>query len=136
MKASTALYCFAFLFLVKVFDFAQQGLTVPAIPPADASQVQQEIHQVEATLASLPDRGVALFLLAHDYAHLGIFEKAFSLLTECISLDEGFNPEDDPAFLGLKDNAEFRKLIERPRSTILGRGRSLILLSSSRCVSP
>jgi hypothetical protein len=112
MKASTALYCFSFLFLVKAFDFAQQGLTVPAIPPADASQVQQEIHQVEATLASLPDRGVALFLLAHDYAHLGNLEKAFSLLTECISLDEGFNPEDDPAFRGLKDNAEFRRLIE------------------------
>lgn len=64
-------------------------------------------------LAKLPDRGAALFLLAHDYAHLGNLEKASALIKECISLDEGFDPEGDAEFRPWKDNPEFRRLIER-----------------------
>jgi hypothetical protein len=109
MKLSIIIFCLAsFLRLY----FAQQGKTVPATPPPDAPQVQQEIREIELTLAKLPDRGAALFLLAHDYAYLGNFEKASALLKECISLDEGFNPEGDAAFRPLKDSTEFQNLIE------------------------
>jgi hypothetical protein len=52
-------------------------------------------------------------LLAHDYAHVGGLEKALSLVEECMSLDEGFDPEDDPTFVPLRASAEFQRLIER-----------------------
>jgi hypothetical protein len=112
MRTSTALCCISFLFQVQMFDLAQQSQTAPATP-ADALQVQQEIRQVEATLAKVPDRGAVLFFLAHDYAHMGNFAKALSLLKECILLDEGFDPEGDPVFRPLQDNPEFHQLTER-----------------------
>jgi hypothetical protein len=112
-KTAIVLGCFVFSLLVHVFAFGQQSPAVPVTPPADASQVQQEIHQLETMLAKLPDRGAALFLLAHDYAHLGNFEKASAMLEECISLDEGFDPEGDAEFRPLKDNPQFQRLIDR-----------------------
>src|SRR3984893_9208419 len=62
-------------------------------PPPDVSPVEQEIQQVESMLPKLLDRGAALFLLAHDYARLGNLARGFSLLKECMSVDEGFDPE-------------------------------------------
>ena len=94
------------------FLSAQTG-TALAVAPADAAEVRQEIQEVEGILPKLPDRGAALFLLAHDYAHLGDADKALSLLRECISLNEGFNPEGDPAFTPLRSNAEFQGLVEQ-----------------------
>jgi hypothetical protein len=105
-------YCFAGWLLVHPFALAQGTPGTPA-PPADAAEVQQEIRQVEVLLPKLPDRGAALFLLAHDYAHLGNFEKALSVLDECVSLNEGFDPEGDPAFDPLKSKPELQQLIER-----------------------
>jgi sugar lactone lactonase YvrE len=113
MNIRMALYCFVCFSLVPVFGFTQQPSSVPATPPADASQVEQEIHQIETALATIPDRGAALFFLAHDYAHLGKVQKALSLLKECVSLDEGFDPEGDPVFRPLSGDPEYRKLIER-----------------------
>jgi hypothetical protein len=113
MKRSVLAYYIAFCFLVQEHIFAQQGPTVPGTTPADAPQVQQEIHQIESRIAKLPDRGAALFLLAHDYAHLGKLESALSLLKECTSLDESIDPEGDAEFRRLGQNSEFRKLIER-----------------------
>jgi len=40
-------------------------------------------------MPTLRDRGAALFLLAHDFAHLGQMDKATALLKECVSLEEG-----------------------------------------------
>lgn len=104
---SAALSLFAAIFLS-----AQAG-PAPAVPPADAAEVKQETQQIEGILPKVPDRGAALFLLAHDYAHLGDADKALSLLRECISLDEGFDPEGDPTFDLLKSNTQFQTLVDR-----------------------
>ena len=61
------------------------------------------------------DRGAALYLLAERYARLGEFPGALSLLNECVSLDEGFDPTDSPAFQPLKAYPEFRELAEQVR---------------------
>ena len=82
---------------------------------ADAPQVREEIKQIESVLDKLPDRGAALFLLAHDSAHLGQRDKALSLLKECISLDEGFDPEGDAEFHILQNSKEFGELVDRVR---------------------
>jgi hypothetical protein len=113
MKTSLLVVSLACLLSAQGLSLAQQSAAVPVTPPADALQVQQEIHEMEVILAKLPDRGAAVFLLAHDYAHLGNFDKALALLKECISLEEGFDPEGDPVFRLLKDNPEFNELIER-----------------------
>lgn len=111
MKLRIAMHCLSSCLLILVFASAQSNTS--AAPSPDAAEVQQEIQQVETLLPKLPDRGAALFLLAHDYAQVGALEKALSVLKECMSLDEGFDPEDDPAFVPLKASSEFQKLIER-----------------------
>jgi len=100
------------LLLASIFAFAQ-AMPNTSVPPADAADVELEIRQVEQFLPKLPDRGAGLFLLAHDYAHLGKTEKAFSALQECISLDAGFDPEGDPDLAVLKSNPKFNTLAER-----------------------
>jgi len=111
MRLTTVVWNFGACLLIPCFLSAQTGST-PATGPAE-DDVRQEIRQVEAILPKLPDRGAGLFLLAHDYAHIGDFQKALSLLRECLSLEEGFDPEGDPAFDPLRSNPEFRSLIER-----------------------
>jgi sugar lactone lactonase YvrE len=93
--------------------FGQQESPAPAI--ADQAPVRQEIQTIEKMLPQLADRAPALFQLAHDYAHLGDLKKAMSLLKECISLHEGFDPEGDPAFARMKDDPEFQSLVEQVR---------------------
>ncbi|MBV9483479.1 MAG: hypothetical protein JO249_22425 [Acidobacteria bacterium] len=105
---SAAALCLFF----KLFFLGQVGTTTP-VPAADAAAVREEIQQVADLLPKLPDRGAALFLIAHDYAHLGDADKALSFLRDCIFLDEGFNPEGDPAFALLKTDAEFKSLVDR-----------------------
>ena len=112
MKLPTSVYCLCSCLLIPLLASAQSNTSTPA-PPPDAAEVQQEIRQVESLLPKLPDRGAALFLLAHDYAQAGSLAKALSLLKECVSLDEGFDPEDDPAFVPLTANTEYQKIIER-----------------------
>jgi hypothetical protein len=112
MKISTLLYYPTCLLLAQAFGFSQEIAGSSALP-ADAADTQQEIQQVEKLVPRLIDRGAALYLLAHDQAHLGYTEKAFTLLKECMSLEEGFDPEQDPAFASLKDTPRFRKLIDR-----------------------
>jgi len=82
-------------------------------PPADAADTKKEIQQIEALLPNVPDRGAALFLIAHDYAHLGNMEEGLSFLKQCVALEEGFDPGGDVAFAPLKDNREFKELNER-----------------------
>jgi hypothetical protein len=117
--------------------FRQQGPSVPGNTPADAPQVQQEIHPIESMLAKLPDRGAALFLLAHDYAHLAR-ECAF-ITKECTSLDEGIDPEGNVEFRRLGENPEFHKLIERVHrhypAVVLTSFHSLCI-SEGRCCDP
>lgn len=89
---------------------AQQESTPPA--NGNDAPVRDEIRTIEGLLPKLADRGPALSELAHDYALLGDLKKGMSLLEECISLHEGFDPETDPAFEPLKTNAHFKSLVE------------------------
>jgi hypothetical protein len=96
----------------------------PSPPPAasttateESARLREEITVVERLLPRLADRGAALYLLAHHYAHLGDQTKALALLKECVALDEGFDPAEARAFAPLKSNPEFRRLVER-----VGRG--------------
>jgi hypothetical protein len=82
-----------------------------ATEPSDAAQVRDEIRTIEQSLPHLPDRGPALFELAHDYAYLGNSSKGLSLLRECLALREGFDPSSDPAFSGLKNLPELVSLV-------------------------
>ncbi len=86
--------------------------STPALP-SDAVEVEQEIQQLEAMLPQVPDRGPVLFLIAHEYAHLGRMDKALSRLRDCLALDEGFDPEEDDVFAALKADPEFNKLLRR-----------------------
>jgi hypothetical protein len=98
------------------------GQANPSPPPAasttgteGSARLREEITVVERLLPLLADRGAALYLLAHHYAHLGDQTKALALLKECVALDEGFDPAEAPAFATLKSNPEFRQLVERVR---------------------
>ena len=95
------------------FPLSQANQASPPIPPAEAADLKQETQQVEALLPTPAHRGAALFLLAHDYVQLGDMDRGLSLLKQCIQVDEGFDPEGDPAFAPLKGVPEFQKLIER-----------------------
>ena len=94
----------------------------PSPPPAASTtgpegsvRLRDEIKVVEGLLPRLADRGAALYLLAHHYAHLGDQPKALALLEECVALDEGFDPSEARAFASLKNEVEFRQLAERVR---------------------
>ena len=96
--------------------------TMPSPTAAQGSaSLRGEIKVVEALVAvpperaGLADRGAALYLLAHHYAHLGDQAKALALLKECVALGEGFDPSEARAFAPLKNNPEFRELAEQVR---------------------
>lgn len=89
-----------------------QAQGTPA-PVGDPQRLRDEIKAVEGLLPRLPDRGSALYMLAHHYARLGNHRKALALLKECVALNQGFNPADAPAFEALKKDPEFRELVEQ-----------------------
>jgi sugar lactone lactonase YvrE len=113
MKTSILLLQCLVLFVGLPRASAQSDQANASTPPADAEDTKKEIQQIETMLPNIPDRGAALFLIAHDYAHLGNAAEAWSFLKQCMALDEGFDPEGDVAFAPLRDNREFRDLIER-----------------------
>ncbi len=84
-----------------------------ASPVANAGGLKHEIEQLQSLLPTLPDRGAALFVTAQDHARLGNVGEAMSWLKQCVSLDEGFDPKDDPAFAALRGDPEFQLLVER-----------------------
>jgi hypothetical protein len=89
---------------------AQQ--TSVQVPASDSQHLRDEIKALEQLLSRLVDRGAALFLLAHDYARLGELGKALDLLTQCVALDEGFDPGGDRVFAPLRSRSEFLNLVE------------------------
>ena len=113
MKTSILVLQCVVLFACWPRASAQTDTAKASSPPADAEDTKKEIQQIEALLPNVPDRGAALFLIAHDYAHLGSMAEALSFLKQSVALDEGFDPEGDVAFAPLKDNREFKGLIER-----------------------
>jgi hypothetical protein len=91
---------------------AQQNSIAPAATTQEA-RARSEIQDLERLLPQVADRGAALYLLAKRYARLGQAQKALALLKECISLDEGFDPEHAPDLQPLNSDPEFRALVER-----------------------
>jgi SMP-30/Gluconolactonase/LRE-like region len=81
--------------------------------PTDAAEVREQIATVQKLMPSLPDRGAALYVLAVSRQHLHETRQALSLLKECVSLQEGFDPSSEPEFRGLKGDKEFETLVER-----------------------
>jgi hypothetical protein len=81
----------------------------------DTASLRAEIRRVEETLPRLPDRGAALYFLARRYASVGDLERSMALLTECLSLDEGFEPETS-ALRPLQKFPQLRSLIDRFRA--------------------
>lgn len=101
--------------LAQLGCFAWQNSTASVQAPDAAARARAEIQRIEDALPRILDRGAALYLLAERYARLGEFPRALSLLKECISQDEGFDPTDSPAFQPLKAYPEFRELAEQVR---------------------
>src|SRR6516165_6204213 len=86
--------------------------TSPAVSPSETAQIQAQIAQLEQLLPHTTDRGAALFLMAKQYTQLGETSKAFPLLKECISLDEGFDPSDSQLLKPLRSFPEFPQLVD------------------------
>jgi hypothetical protein len=80
---------------------------------AESSRLRDDIRATEKILPQLADRGAALFELAHDYARLRDLKKAMALLQECSELHEGFDPENDAAFASVKDQPDFKAIVEQ-----------------------
>src|SRR5205807_8906336 len=102
MPRRMLLLCAVLSILAQLSGCSKQHSSMPPQAPADTAPVHAEIQKVEASLSKINDRGAALFLLAKQYAQLGELLKALSLLKECISLDEGFDPGDSPALRRLQ----------------------------------
>src|SRR5215472_12525176 len=57
----------------------------PAPSAEDAARFRADIRKVEDLLATIPDKGAALFHLARRHAQLGELPEALTLLKQCIS---------------------------------------------------
>jgi hypothetical protein len=110
-----ATVCTLFFLLWQAIASAQQNSTAPPQPGPDPARVRSDIQYVENALPKISDRAAALFILARRYAQSGDLEKALSLLKECNSLDEGFDPSGSPAFQPLASYPDYRQLVEEVR---------------------
>jgi hypothetical protein len=81
---------------------------------ARAARLRQDISTLETVLPKAADRGAALYMLARRHAELGEEDRAQSILVECLSLDEGFEP-DIPALAGLQKFPEVHQAAVRFR---------------------
>jgi hypothetical protein len=100
------------LYVLTLLLLEYSGLAVQTpSAPADDPQVRSQIAQLEQLLPHTSDRGAALFLLAKQYTGLGDLPKAFSLLKECILLDEGFDPSGSQLLKPLRSYPEFPQLV-------------------------
>jgi hypothetical protein len=103
---------YAMLFLLfQTVASAQQNSAAPQRGP-DPARIRSDIQYVENALPKVPDRAAALFMLARRYAQSGDLQKALSLLKECDSLDEGFDPSESLAFQSLRSFPDFRQLVD------------------------
>jgi hypothetical protein len=96
------------------FAHAQDQDEVKGAPaePADAKEIREQIAAVEKLKKTFPDQGAALYFLAAAKEHLRETREALTLLKECLALQEGFDPSNDPAFAEFKGSKEFTTLME------------------------
>jgi hypothetical protein len=94
---------------------AQETEQVKGTPaePAESDLALQQIAAMEKLKDSLADRGAVLYSLATERVRLHQTREALAELKQCIGLQEGFNPEGDPAFRAMATEKEFKDLVER-----------------------
>jgi hypothetical protein len=98
--------------LFQTVASAQQNSPTPPQPDPDPARVRSDIQYVENALPKIPDRAAALFILARRYAQSGDLQKALSLLKECDSFHEGFDPSESSAFQPLRSFPAFRQIVD------------------------
>lgn len=94
---------------------AQEQDEIRGVPaePADAPEIHAQMAIAENLLGKTPDRGAVLYFLAVSYAQLHETRDAMSKLSECVALQEGFDPDGDPAFAAFKSSGDFTKLVQK-----------------------
>jgi sugar lactone lactonase YvrE len=109
-----------FLLLIPAFFApgllsAQEQDEVRGAPaePADTPEIRAQMAIAENLLGKTPDRGAVLYFLAVSYAQLHETRGAMSNLSECVALQEGFDPDGDPAFAALKPSGDFTRLVQK-----------------------
>jgi hypothetical protein len=95
--------------------FSSQTPTPPNPASPDTAIRRAEIQKVEESISKIADRGAALFFLSKRYAQIADLDKALSLLKECVSLDQGFDPSELPQFQALRLNPAFQDLVKQVR---------------------
>jgi hypothetical protein len=100
-------------FTLSACHSANRSVLSPTAPAVAAGRYHSEIQATEALLPHLADRGAGLFFLSSRYARLGDSQKALSLLKECLSLHQGFDPNGSAPFDSLRSNPEFRQLLDQ-----------------------
>jgi hypothetical protein len=111
--------------------FAQQNSSPPPAVSPDTARFRGEIERIEAVLPKIADRGAALYFLARRYAQVGDRKKSLSLLAQCISLGEGFDPVAAPAFRSLLSDPEFQNLVRQIRRDPVHRARTQFTVGES-----
>jgi hypothetical protein len=106
--------CLTAVLLLAPFVRSQDQEEIKGAPaePTDAQEIREQIAAVQKLQPTLPDRGAPLYFLAAAKQHLRETREALTLLKECISLQEGFDPSGEPAFLELKSSKEFIALVD------------------------
>ena len=105
------LFCVA----IQLHGAVQQTPTPKNRASQETVTRRAQIQKVEESLPKIADRAAALYFLARRYAQVGELEKSLSLLKQCIALDAGFDPSEEPQFQPLRSNAEFKVLAEQAR---------------------
>jgi sugar lactone lactonase YvrE len=77
------------------------------------ARTRAELERLEYATPRIPDRGAVLFARAELYARLGDLGKSLALLSECIALDEGFDPDGYPPLGALRSFPAFGELVEQ-----------------------
>lgn len=117
VSAVCVVFCLGLFRYVPVVRLprGRQPDTAQQVPPGEAQRIRSQIQAVEKLLPQTAERGAVLFFLAELYARLGEIQKAMALLDECVALDQGFDPGKAPGLQALRENANFRDLLETVR---------------------
>jgi hypothetical protein len=114
MLPKMSLWIISWIFLLPV-GFAGQTPSGSTPTAPDVVRIRAEIERIQQAMPKIADKGAGLFLLAKEYVQLGDMPKALSLLKECVSLDEGFDPSGSATLEPLQSFPEFRELVAQVR---------------------
>ena len=103
----------AFLAARLLFAQDQEEMRGAPAEPTDAPEIHAQMAIAENLLGKTPDRGAVLYFLAVSHAQLHETRGAMSNLSECVALQEGFDPDGDPAFAAFRSSGDFTKLVQK-----------------------